>query len=265
MRKIIYNENYRQKLFDKGIESHIYTYEDLDNYDDIVLLKKFVDINKRMEKIEKDRILQGDFDVTCGLNTMELFLESKRNKIHLLSERQSLKNEVTIYDELVDKDDNFIGYTMAKSDYKPIDNFERRKYKLIFLKLIREKIRRLNEDNIYIGDFNVKNFLVSPNKDDIKLCDIDNFKIDGYDFNIRSQEALIFKNGCSMENKIDSFCFNIFTLSLLLNKDMPYVAYYLKELKIPRFISNNENKDIIDSMIHLDDSYKPKYLIDNIK
>ena len=267
MKEIWFDENKIINVFNKGVESIIYSYKDINHYDDIVLLKKFKDLVKRKNDLEAFSKKFSLYDNMFSNNNIDIksdFLENKRKKIDYLLQTKILDNEIKIYDEVFDNN-NFIGYTMEKSNFKRLDPFDKKKNKIAYLKIIREKIRLLNDKDIFIGDFNDKNFLISPDKTEVKLCDLDNFKINNYDFDTKSVETITFNKKCNNEKFIDSYCFNIFTLSLLLNIYKPYLCYYLRDQKIPNFIATKENLDIIDSMVHLDNSYVPKYIIDNIK
>lgn len=162
-------------------------------------------------------------------------------------------------------DEKFVGYTMKKVDFTPISIFDKRKNKIYFLKILRDKITTLNSQNIYIGDFNRKNFLTSKNKDILKLCDLDNLRIGEFDFDIMDNAQKDFMKKCGNVKLIDSYCFNMFTISFLGKYDFGYLCRYLSWSHFSRIFSNPENEEIFDSMLHLTSDYEGKFLIDNIK
>ena len=237
MDKIQYNKRSIIKYFNSGAESNIYLYDDF-NYQDFVLLKKFKSTN-------------------------DIFLNNKENKIEFIGNNESFKDEIKIYDMVYEKK-FFVGYTMEYSFLKKFNSFSKRKIKINQLKLLREKVEKLNNNNIFIGDFDEKNFLTSPEGDNIKLCDLDNYKIDKYDFDVVTRAIINFRKNCNKDEYIDSYCFNLFTIAYLYKINFAYLCEYINDFNFSYF-HNKENKEILESMKHLDDSYQYKFLIDNIK
>jgi len=70
---------------------------------------------------------------------------------------------------------------------------------------------------------------------------------------------------CGNVKLIDSYCFNLFTISFLQNYDFSYLCSYLSWPHFSRIFSNPENVEIFDSMLNLRENYEGKFLIDNIK
>ena len=259
MNKIQLNDiNY--KIFSKGVEGIVYS------YDENILLKYFRD-----EELETqiDNLFNkyGDLDwynTNKGKVIDKNTLENKRKKLEIIKDLKCLSNEVKLLD-LAYKDDEFKGYTMEKLQYKPIDIHERKSKKINYLKMIREKIRLLNENDIYICDFKADNFLVSKDGKDIKLCDLDNLYLK--DFNLKNDTehrfTQYFNKNCNKKEYVDSFCFNLFTLAYL--KKIAHEALDPRLDKLPWALNTKENRDIMDSIINLDNSYEPRYLIDNLR
>ena len=263
MKDIQYKDYWKLGIFsDIGAESVIYRYRDTTNYKKTVLLKYFRDnIENKLQVIRnKDNgiITENDYKV---LTKEEL--ERKKQKLELLTKRDSLKDEIEIYDRIFIKD-KFKGYTMEFSDFKPLNVVDaRKKDKIKYLKLIREKIELLNEDGIYIGDFHESNFLTCHDVSKVKLCDLDNLRIDNFDFDSKHKFALEYEKSDAKKEYIDSYCFNMFTIAYLNKIAIQY--FLLKDNKLPRALRTKKNMEIYESMLHLDSTYQPKYLIDNIR
>ena len=248
----------------KGNESIIYLYNDQENYKNNVLLKYFrnKDTEDEIEKFFLMTLDYNDFIHDSGLIIDEASLENKRKKIELIPNIKELNDEVKILD-CIYKNNEFKGYTMELEDMKPIDMFSSKRKKIKWLKLLKEKIQLLNSCGIYIGDCNQNNFLVSKDGKTIKLCDLDNLRIGNLDFDSRHNFVNKFENKCKKKEYIDSYCFNMFTISFLAK--VVNDIYYIENCNIPNFLNTKENRNIYDSMINLDDSYQYKFLIDNIK
>lgn len=242
MNSIQFNKQFVKDYFSRGFESTIFEYQDLNLYSEPVLLKKF------------------NSEVYPNLD----FYKNKINKLYLISLNEYLSNEIEFLDLVFDEKE-FVGYTMKKVDFTPISAFDKRKNKIYFLKLLRDKITTLNNQDIYIGDFNTKNFLTSKNKDILKLCDLDNLRIGEFDFDIMDNAQKNFMRKCGNVKLIDSYCFNLFTISFLQNYDFSYLCRYLSWSHFSRIFSNPENEEIFDSMLNLGENYEGKFLIDNIK
>ena len=265
MRKIQLNNENISGLFQKGLESTIYLYDDSKYYNNTVLFKCLKSIDER--KKEKTEYYKkyglSHYLRSQNFNISTDFLDNKHDKILLIDNLKCLNDEIKIFD-MVYNNNNFKGYTMEKVDGNLIDCFEKKKNIIKYLKLIKEKIILLNSNNVYIGDFNNKNFLVSNNFENIKLCDLDNFKIDNLDFDTKTKYMTYFEKYCKNLEYIDSYCFNIFTI-LMLCRYNSVDPYTLDKFKLNYMLNSKENKKIIESMNYLDDTYEPKYLIDNLR
>ena len=240
-----------------GKESIIYLYNDKDT-----LLKYFRNAHIEYE-IKKYYLKLSDYTnytLNSGFVIADEDLKNKEKKIKLISNLRELKDEIEILD-LVYNDGNFKGYTMKKENMIPIDIFSSKKKKIRWLKLIKEKILLLNSNNIYIGDFNLKNFLTSKSCTEIKLCDLDNLRINELDFDTKHGFVQIFEKKCSKKEYIDSYCFNLFTITFM-QRTINHISYVNN---LPYILNTKENNEIFESMMHLDNSYEYKFLIDNLK
>lgn len=246
MNIIEFNKEKIIRPFDKGVESVIYYY---DKDDKIVLLKKFNDEIKL-----SDKTIKIDSDVLCN----------KEKKIEFIESSELFKDEVTILDKVYEEG-NFKAYTMEKSELRETDCFMNRKNKIKILKLLKEKIETFNSNGIFLGDIQARNILSSKDSSKIELCDLDNFRIGNLDFDTKSLFVNEFERKCSNKELVDCYSFNLFTICFLSKVFSPYVYGYLQYKGLPRILNTKENRDIVDSMLHLDNSYQKRYLIDNIK
>lgn len=245
--KIIRND--KDQPIEEGMESEIFLYSNPTYYDRNVVLKK---LRPWKEFLDNGINILGDYD------------ENKRKKIEIIKDMPCFKDEVQILDAVTEFR-NFIGYTMEICPYPRLDVFSDRETKIECLKLIREKIRRLNDSGVFVGDFNSNNFLVNKNNNEVVMCDLDNFKIGDLDFDIKHKFIQEFYSKCSKEDYVDSYALNLFTLALLTESRNAYVLQHLSEFSLPEELDTKENRDVLDSMNNLDDSYQPRFLIDNLK
>ena len=287
MREIDINVRNLKDKFEQGLESIIYYYFDPEHYSEVVLYKRFRSI---------EYIREYNSDISYDM------LENKYSKICMIPS-SCLKDEVKLIDIGLEKG-KFSGYTMRKSSLTPIkaawkkiddkNNFKLVYYKLDdkevgldgkpkyiemtfadkikYLKLLREKIEILNEKDIYIGDFNYENFLVSGKLDKMVLCDLDNLKIGELDFDNKTASVKKYEETCMEKNNVnsnkeglDSYCFNIFTLSILLDQANFTTLRNIESIELPKEIASFENNEIMESIKHLDKSYKPRFLIDKFR
>lgn len=242
MRELEVKNDAIQNTFGCGYESTIYKYFDSANYDTVVLYKKF-----------------NMFE-----HNNPNFLENKRQKLLLIPEIEELKNDVKVLD-LLYSDGNFVGYTMEKSDNETLDIFDKKKNKIKLLKMIRDRVELLNSKGIYIGDFNEKNFLTSKDRSILQMCDLDNLRIGEFDFDVCDNAEKRFLKKCGNLDALDSYCFNLFTISFLGKVDFAYISDFFTWDNVHRYLQTKENEELINSMIFLNSNYKKGYLIDNIK
>jgi hypothetical protein len=118
--------------------------------------------------------------------------------------------------------------------------------------MLKEKVVKFNDKEVYIGDFNYENFLVDNSLDKMKLCDLDNLKIWSHDFDNKTASVKKYEEVCMKKDDpnqnidgLDSYCFNIFTLSLLLNQANFTTLRNIENTKLPEEFDNFENNEII--------------------
>ena len=252
----------REKIIDifnsSGKESIIYIYENCDT-----LLKEFRD-EEYEKKLYNFYLKTNDYDdyiMKKGHVISKESLNNKMKKIELIQNINCLKNEIKVLN-LAFENDMFKGYTMKREHLKSINIYSKKKIKLLWLKNIKEKIIELNKNNIYIGDYNESNFLTDENYN-IKICDLDNLRINDLDFDTKHNFISKFEINCNKKEYIDSYCFNLFTIAFLLR--ICNDPFYILNSKLPGVLKNKENYEIFESMKYLDNTYQYKFLIDNIK
>lgn len=264
MKDILLNEESKIKKVKKDYEYDLFLYDDKKNYDKLMILKQF----KTIEEIKKE---QSDIKKELGFKNTTIdkvkindnYLINKDKKIKVINELKCLKNEVKLYDYII-KDNSFIGYTLDNKKYYHINSFDKKKNKIKQLKLIRDKINLLNSVGIFIGNYNENNFLIDSDNN-ILISEIDNLKIGTYDIDKKSDVCKKFEENCSKHKYIDSFCFNVFTLSYLTNINSNYLINHIRDFYLPYILNTKENRNILESIKNLDDSYQPKYIIDNLR
>jgi len=266
--------------FKEGLESIIYYYFDPEYYDNEVLYKRFRSVN---------------FISNFNSDVSDDMYQNKREKVSIIPSLNCLKDEIRILHMGIEYDKP-LGYTMKKSTLSPIfaryekfigqdgKNVDKLVYygpnrkelstsdKIKYLRLMKEKIDIVNSSEVYIGDFNYENFLVSNNLDHMVLCDLDNLKIWSHDFDNKTASVKKYEECCMTGDiksynteGLDTFCFNIFTLALLTNEANFGILRNLENIELPEILDEFPNREILDSMKHLDKSYKSKCLVDIFK
>ena len=124
-------------------------------------------------------------------------LESKRKKIEIMSENKAINDEMGNIGNAI-FDGKIIGYFMPfDMEYvRPISEYDKRKDKIVVLKRLKEKIEKLNENGVFIGDFDKNDILINYSKDNILLFNLDKCKIDGMDFDKKSENIDRFNEKC---------------------------------------------------------------------
>ena len=198
--------------------------------------------------------------------TDEKELESKRKKIEIMSENKAINDEMGNIGNAI-FDGKIVGYFMPIDvEYvRPISEFDRRKDKIVVLKRLKEKVEKLNENGVFIGDFDKNDILINYSKDDILLFNLDKCKIDGMDFDKKSKNIDRFNSKCKNQENIDSYTLNLFTIELLERIYPPYVVNYLISNELPKYLDTEKNRSIVREMTSLNDSYQKRYLIDDVR
>ena len=198
--------------------------------------------------------------------TDEKELESKRKKIEIMSENKAINDEMGNIGNAI-FDGKIVGYFMPIDvEYvRPISEFDRRKDKIVVLKRLKEKVERLNENGVFIGDFDKNDILINYSKDNILLFNLDKCKIDDMDFDKKSKNIDRFNSKCKNQENIDSYTLNLFTIELLERIYPPYVVNYLISNELPKYLDTEKNRSIVRKMTSLNDSYQKRYLIDDVR
>ncbi len=182
-------------------------------------------------------------------------VENKVRKLKLISQTNIKDIKPTA---LVETQDGIIGYMMPYlKDYYNIDSLYigKKKKKEIFIKLL-DKIEKLHKEGIIYGDFNSKNLLFSSNvldssDFDLVLCDIDNVSIGGLDFDLKSKVEERYINKFGIDETLDTYMYNLFTVCFMYNWEMPLVLDHLRYYP-HHFIRLGKNyKYILDNYINL--------------
>ena len=189
---------------------------------------------------------------------------NKEKKLQLLSKESCLKDDIELYD-LVYENDKFVGFT---SKFEPHETFgkykfERKKLKLEILKKLRKKVEELNKNNIYIGDFSDDNFAFINSK--VRLFDIDNYRIDDYDFDLATRYINNFRKNCSHHKYLDNYCFNLYSISFYEGTDLSFVPHDLQYKGLPNKMNTEKNRELRLELLSPNNGYKPDYLIDHMK
>lgn len=229
-KRYLYKENIIKKI-GSGIESDVFLYNE--NGKDVAL-KLFKNINT--------------------VNNKEL-------KLMLLKEKKELLNEFKIRNRIYNKD-KFIGYTL---DYKPAENFddyiiEGKKKKIEIINKLQEKYQMLNENDVYIGDFNLENFGYSNGN--IILYDIDNYSVDGLPFDVLNPFMKDYFKKCNKVDNIDYYTFNYFTLSFISGILPNFLTIELIQDGLPKDFKNKDCEKIYHDLIYMTDNYKKEKFID---
>lgn len=245
MKIINYNEDNIIKQIGEGIEGKVYLYKDGKSE---VAFKKFT----------------NDKDILYNSN------DNKELKLIILKDEQTLKNDIKILDRVYHMG-KFIGYTSVYEPYTPLSYLDSKSNKIAILKLIKDRYEELNKYGIYIGDFNNSNFCLEKNQ--IKLYDVDNFRIDNLDFNVTNPVMAEYMKKCKNIENIDYFCFNIFAISYLSKIESDLVVSGIGKENYPRFLKTKEVKEFMNYLHNFNDNTpiektldgKPKTLLNVLK
>lgn len=223
----------KYSIIDEGFESTIH------KYDDAILLKRFKTTDKNI-------------------------LNNKINKLEILSNLEDVLNIKII--ALVEENGIINSYLMEnKKNYTKLSCLDdKKKNKIEILINLKEYLKNLNDNNIIYGDLNLENVLKNE-KNQVCCCDLDNVKINNYDFDIKNnimREYLISKKA---DMDFDSYMFNILTLSYLIKIPEIHIMTYLRNNSLPYILNTKENRKIVESMMSLEDKIYTEPLIDHIK
>ena len=116
----------------------------------------------------------------------------------------------------------------------------------------------LHKHNIVVGDLKLSNILV--NEGTMKICDVDNFKVDDLDpdiLNLYSKQY--FRKYKKMDEGLDVFSFNILTILFLINDSRDELINYIMKGSYTR---NEELRNIFERLLN-DKEYTESYIIDD--
>ncbi|MBP3634961.1 MAG: hypothetical protein J6J17_00680 [Bacilli bacterium] len=248
MSVISFDKNSVISIYSTGIESIIYKYK----YGSKII---FLKIFKKEIGSEKETIKIVDKD----------FLLNKQKKIEIIPKTNCLSNEVSILGPVI-YNNEFIGYAMEIDEryLKTASYYDKRKIKIEVLKQLKNKIEIFNSNGVHIGDIKESNILLAKDGS-IKLGDLDNYKIGNLDIDLPSIFVKEYRQRVSSDENLDNYCFNLFTIAYIEGIYLPYIKKYIRVEGVPKCLDTKENREIIDSMMHLDDTYKKRYLIDYMK
>ena len=249
MKKATIDEKRIVRYICEGKEADIFLYKE---DSDLRILKKF-----------KKEIV-NDFGTNIPIT--DKMLDDKRKKIEIISEMPELCKEIEPQSFIYSDEGKFIGYTMKIGKFNTLEKHfgtNDNKTKLELLKQLREKVQKLNEQGIYIGDFNPSNFGVT--KDGIMLYDLDYLYVNGIDFSFDCYGVHNYKSKRKDIENIDDYCFNYFTLSFLMNVVLNNVDYNVQNNGLPFKLRTKENKELYKKLSSLEDGFQKKYFIDSQK
>ena len=161
---------------------------------------------------------------------------------------------------------NIIGYSMDKKyiDYKPLNSFDKNvNRKLDNLKKLKDKLDILHNQGIIYGDLKLSNVL--EHNGDVVLCDIDNVKIDEYDFDTFGYLQNLYLKAFEADIYLDNYMFNALAISYLNHVVESYTVDYADKKGLPYQLNTRQNQEILASMIDLKDKEKIKPFIKNLK
>lgn len=161
-------------------------------------------------------------------------------------------------DEIV-VDELLCGYSMDYFRSKTLYKYKATHIKKIeLLKQIRELMLDLHKKDIIICDLKANNILINNNSE-IKICDIDGFKVKDYNpelINFYSKKY--YQRNNVYDEGIDIYSFNFMTLLYLLNMSYTDAYYYIDEINNK---ADTFRKELFLSLIH-DKKYESNYLLD---
>lgn len=202
---------------------------------------------------------EGD-TIAIKIFNPDIFTSNKLEKIKLIHSKE-IDKVITKPQCLVCVDGKINGYAM---EYDQNDqNLESLNEltvseKLEYLKTLRNIIELLHKHNIVVGDLKLSNILV--NEGTMKICDVDNFKVDDLDpdiLNLYSKQY--FRKYKKMDEGLDVFSFNILTILFLINDSRDELINYIMKGSYTR---NEELRNIFERLLN-DKEYTESYIIDD--
>lgn len=206
-------------------------------------------------------------------HTMHIFktadvdiLKKKRKKIELFKEIED-KFDITI-SGIVEKNGLTRGYIIKKNlNYTPITSpiNDKRKKKIEILKNLDKYLKLLHENNIYYGDITYQNLEKGINNDKIRINNIDDISINGYSFDEDTPEMKRYISNFGIDEKLDTYIFNLFTISYITCVPTEILFFYLRDNRLPFSFDSKENRKILDAMYDFDTNKDIEPIIEHIK
>lgn len=214
-------------------------------------------IKKLGNGFESDVYLYNDSgkDVVLKLFRECPSLDNKELKLILLNEKKELLNNFRLIHRIYDRNNKFIGYTLPYEPSETLNNYicKSKKTKINILNMLQEKYQELNENDIFIGDYNYTNFGIKDNK--LILYDVDNYSIDGYDFDIKDNFMNDYFKRANKNDNIDYYCFNLFTLSFMTRIIPEAIIRQMRINGLPKEFRNEDCKNIYRSLFKINDDF----------
>lgn len=158
----------------------------------------------------ESKIYEQDGILLKIFNTSNIeILKNKREKLEIIS---SLDIDDAKPIDLIEINNVIKGYTMLDDGYKVLDIYKQRNRKKIeTLKIIKNKLNILHQNNIIFGDLNPGNILTNGIK--IHFCDLDNVKIGNLNFDALNvcQKRYLFN--LDPDEYLDNYIFNLLAIT----------------------------------------------------
>ena len=219
-------------------------------------------------KLDNDTLLKC-FNVKNKTNEEKAeFLYTKGNKINYIASYDMPENNFKAF---VFVDGRLVGYTFEnvfKKGYRKLTylDYKSKQKRIDILKKTKEHILSLNDVGITYGNIVTDNILYNPTKDRVLLSNMDDAKVKKYDFDVKNSYMIEYlKNNTKNPMFLDSYMFNLETVTYLDGVFYPNVLDYLKTGKMPEELDNNISNKIVNEMIYLDNDYSGRFLIDHAK
>lgn len=141
-----------------------------------------------------------------------------------------------------------------------------RKQKLKDLRIISDRLNKLHENGIILGDLTLKS--VFANKKDLEFLNLDNCCIGkyGFDYPNFNQKRYLDIIG-EVDEKLDTYMLNLLTMTYLENLTDQGILYYIRKNRPSFTLDTRRNESILESMVYLDKESKNNIdlLIDNMR
>lgn len=199
-------------------------------------------------------------------NLSEEYLNNKKRKLEIINSSDVLKKEMNNIG-LATVDNKPVGYFIEiNPEYIcDISKFKRKNDKINIIKSLRNKLEILNENNIYIANFNKNDVLANDKASDTLLYNLDKFKYGDLDFDEKTKNIDYIRNLDFSDKEVDSYIFNSFTIEYLEGLCTGATSIYLANEGLPKVLDNKKNENIALTLRRpFKGNYIDGYLIDNL-